>query len=505
MPDRPPQAPVHQDDVLDRVVEAFGDGPDGIVRVDRYVLFVPEVIPGERVRVVVTSAARKYGRAELLEVLEPSPDRVEPRCPHYHECGGCQLQHLAHPAQLREKSERLGRMLAHALDVDVSSLPMRPMLGPVEPWEQRTKLVLHFAERDGGLDAGFFSRRSRDVVGIEVCPIQDPLALKVGLAVRDGAHAAGLTVFDERDRRGHLRAAVVRAARATSQAHATIVVQSPRGLPGLAPVIEALRAAGATGASLNLNDGPPEQLLGERYDALFGSPWVEDEVEGLRFRSSPGAFFQTSHFGVTTLVREVRRILHDVPSDARVADLYCGGGLFALALAKMAGRVFGIEDSAQAIDDAMASAAANGIENVHFRAGLVERLMSNLARSRDKPFAVILDPPRAGCVSRVLHGVANELQPVRIVYVSCEPSTLARDLARLVPLGYAITEITPVDMFPHTSHLETIVVLERRVRREDRTARRLFERLREGGTRPDGVEPRSDPDTTVVDSRSGRA
>ncbi|MCC6784542.1 MAG: 23S rRNA (uracil(1939)-C(5))-methyltransferase RlmD [Planctomycetes bacterium] len=483
MPDRPAQIPVHVDDVLDARVEAFGDGPDGIVRVDRYVLFVPEVIPGERVRVVVSSAARKYGRAELLEVLEPSPDRVEPRCPHFHHCGGCQLQHLAHPAQMLEKSERLRRVIAHALDVAPASLPIRPMLGPVVPWEQRTKLALHFVERDGLLEAGYFARRSRDVVGIEECPIQDPLALRVGLAVRDGAIAAGLSAvnFDpvrELYRGGHLRATVVRAASATGQAHATVVVQTTRGMPRLEPLVRELQAAGATGASLNVNDGPPEQLLGERFDTLFGTPGVEDEVEGLRLRSSPGAFFQTSAFGVTTLVREVRRILHDAPKDARIADLYCGGGLFALALARSTGRVFGIEDSEQAIADANASAALNGIENAHFRAGLVERLMNNLARSREKPFAVILDPPRAGCAARVLHGVAKELQPTRIVYVSCEPATLARDLARLLPLGYEITEITPVDMFPHTSHIETIVVLERTVRREDRTARRLFERLR---------------------------
>ncbi len=345
MPDRPSVIPVRQDDVLEARVEAFGDGPDGIIRVDRYVLFVAEVIPGELVRVKVTSAARKYGRAELIEVLEPSQDRVTPRCKHFHECGGCQLQHLSHPAQMKEKTARLRRMLAHALDCEVGALPVREMIGPENPWEQRTKLALHFTERDGDIEAGYFARRSREVIGIEECPIEDPLALRVGLAVRDGAMASGLEVWDELSGRGHLRATVVRAAAATKQAHATIVIASARGLPNLDPMVEALRAAGATGASLNLNEEAPEVLLGEQYKTLFGEPGIEDHVEGLKLRSSPGAFFQTSAFGVRVLVREVRRILSDAPADARIADLYCGGGLFALAMCGTVERVFGIEDS----------------------------------------------------------------------------------------------------------------------------------------------------------------
>ena len=478
MRDRPSIVPVQLDDVIEARVEAFGDGPDGIVRVDRYVLFVAEVIPGELVRVRVTSAARKFGRADLVEVIEPSPDRREPRCPHYGACGGCQLQHLDHAAQMREKTARLRRELAHALRCDELALPIREMIGPDDPWEQRTKLVLHFAQREGWLDAGFFARRSRTVVGIEVCPIQDPLALRVGLAVRDGAEAVGLQVWDEKLQRGHLRAALVRSAPSTGQVHATLVVQSARGLPPLEPLMKIVRTAGATGIALNVNDGPRDILLGEEFHTLEGMDGVFDEVEGLKLFSSPGAFFQTSGFGVRALVREVRRILADAPPDARLADLYCGGGLFALAMAGSVGRVFGIEDAEQAIDDAIASAAENGIENAHFRAGQVERLVASVARHRDKPFAVILDPPRAGCDERVLRAVAAELQPTRIVYVSCEPGTLARDLSRLTPLGYRLTEILPVDMFPHTSHLETITVLERTVRREDPTARRLFERLR---------------------------
>ncbi|MFO1054540.1 MAG: 23S rRNA (uracil(1939)-C(5))-methyltransferase RlmD [Planctomycetota bacterium] len=487
MPERPSEVPVVQGEELEARVEAFGDGPDGIVRIDRYVLFVPEVIPGERVRVRVTSAARKYGRAELVEVIESSPDRVQPRCPHFGSCGGCQLQHLSHAAQMEEKTARLRRTLAHALRREERSLPMRPMVGPPDPWEQRTKFVLHFAERDGELVAGFYARRSRELVGIEVCPIQEPRSVRVGLAIRDAARELDLRVFDARDGYGHLRAALIRSTATTGQVHATLVVQTERGLPRLDRFAERVMAAGASGVALNVNDGPPEILLGEHMRSLAGVDSVVDDVDGVRLHSSPGAFFQTSAFGVRALVREVRRILADAPRDCRIADLYCGGGLFALALAPSVGRVFGIEDSERAIADAIASAQDNGIENAHFRAGTVERLLPSIARSRDKPFAVILDPPRAGCDDRVLRGMAKDLQPMRVVYVSCEPSTLARDISRLEPLGYALTEILPVDMFPHTSHIETIAVLQRTVRREDPTARRLYERLRRAPKPPSGA------------------
>lgn len=480
MPERPPTIPVTRGEQIVGTVEAFGDGPDGILRVDRYVIFVPEVIPGESVRVEIVSAGRKHGRGVLLEVLEASPQRAEPRCVHFGTCGGCQLQHLSHPAQMTVKEDRLRRTLAHAMEVSVESLPMRPMRGPADPWEQRTKLALHFAERDGVLEAGYFSRRSRDVVGIVECPIQAPLALKIGLAIRDGARRAKLSVYDERARRGHLRAALVRVAAGTTAAHATVILQTSRGLPPLDPIVDAARQAGATGVSVNLNDGPPEILLGEEFHTLWGEPHVLDEIDGLRLRSSPGAFFQTSAFGVRALLEEVRRTLVDAPRDARIVDLYCGGGLFALAMADRVARVFGVEDSEQAIADAQSSADSNGFTNTHFRAGRVETMIRGLARNREKPYAVILDPPRAGCDEAVIHGVAEELQPLRVVYVSCDPATLARDLARLVACGYVLQELTPVDMFPHTSHIEAVAVLDRARRREDPTARRLFERLRSG-------------------------
>jgi 23S rRNA (uracil1939-C5)-methyltransferase len=484
MPDRPRSVPVRRGQVLDLRVETWGDGPDGLCRLDGYVVLVAEAVPGELVRVEVTSASRKYGRAELLEVVEASADRVEPGCPHFGTCGGCQLQHLAYPAQLRAKEDRLRRTLQHALRLPAAEVPLRPCVAPEQSYGQRNKLALHFAEIDGELQAGYFGRRSREFVGIEVCPVQEPLGLRVGLAARDALRAAGAPAWDPATGRGVLRAVVVRSSAATGQAHATLVFAGEVRPGRLTGVIEALRAAGAVGASITFNDGPPQRLLGEEFRPLFGLQTIDDEVAGRRYRASAGSFFQTSTFGAAALVGLVRRALAEAPADARVADLYCGSGLFALAIADLVERVYAIEDDDRAIEDAQASAAAAGIENVQFRAGRVEHLITNVARLREKPYAVILDPPRAGCDTVVLTRVADKLQPRRIVYVSCDPDSLGRDLARLAQHGYALREATPVDMFPHTAHVETVAVLDRVVRRRDPVKERLLARLRETPTPP---------------------
>ena len=482
MPERPRSIPVRRDQIVDLRVETFGDGPDGLCRIDGYVLFVPFAVPGELVRARVTSAARKFGRAELLEVLEASPERVVPRCPHFGLCGGCQFQHVEQAAQLRAKVERLRSTLAHALRIEPSQVPMRPPRAPADGYGQRTKLALHFEERGGSLVAGYFARRSRELVPIEVCPAQQSHGLQVALAARDGAIAAGLRGFDPRTGGGQVRAVVVRSAAATGDAHAMLVVTS-RPRPSLQPVIDALRAAGATGASLCVHDGPPERLTGDELRPLFGARFVEDEVGGIRYRCSAGAFFQTSAFGVEALVAVVREALADAPSDARIADLYCGGGLLGLAVADRVGKVFGIEDDERAIADAEATAAAAGIGNARFRAGRVEHLISNLARQRDKPFAAILDPPRSGCDPAVLARLTNKLQPKRVIYVSCEPSSLAHDLARLCRQAHALRAVVPIDMFPHTAHVESVAILERTIRRTDPVKERLLAKLRDEAAR----------------------
>lgn len=448
--------PVRPGDELSLEVEGLADGPDAMCRVGDYVVFVAGALPGERVLVRVTNAGRKFGRAELLRVERPSPDRVGPRCRHFLECGGCHFQHLAYPKQLEHKTARLEKTLAHALRRD--ALPIVEMAAPEDPWGQRNKIALQVIGRANEAQGGFFRMRSRDVVPVRECPVQDPRGTALSFAAVDAIGRTGIEPWREWDDRGVVKAVVVRAMKGTGDAHVTVVSRTPR-IPREEKLVRELLRTGATGVSVNLNDRPGPQLLGRHTDLLAGPKRIAEELGGVRYLSSPGAFFQTSAWGARHLVDAVRRLV-DAPEGARVIDLYSGGGLLSLALASRGAQVLGIEENPSATGDAIASARANGLERAaEFATGPVEAYLRDLARER-APFAVVLDPPREGCDPRVVEAVSR-LAPEKIVYVSCEPSSLGRDLALFDRLGWDTTRVEPLDMFPHAFHLESIAVLER--------------------------------------------
>lgn len=436
-------------------VESLADGPDALCRVGDYVVFVAGALPGERVLVRVTNAGRKYGRADLLRVERKSPHRVGPECRHFLECGGCHFQHLDYDQQLEHKTARLTKQLSHSLGR--TSLPVLPMAAPENPWGQRNKIALQVIGRPGEADAGFFRMRSRDVVPIRECPVQDPDGTNLAFDAVDAVNAAGIEPWREWDQRGVIKAVVVRAMKGTGQSHVTVVSRTPR-LPREERLVRELSRAGATTVSVNVNDREGPQLMGRQTHVLAGPQRIAEEIGGVRYLSSAGAFFQTSAWGAAFLADAVVRLV-DAPEGARVVDLYSGGGLLSLALAKAGADVIGIEESPAASGDARASARANRLEHrAFFATGPAEARVRDLARER-RPYAVVLDPPRDGCDPRVLDAVAR-LAPERIVYVSCEPASLARDLAIFERTGYRTVRVEPLDMFPHAFHVEAVVVLE---------------------------------------------
>jgi 23S rRNA (uracil1939-C5)-methyltransferase len=434
-------------------------GPDAIGRIGDYVVFVPGALPGEKVRVRIASASRKYARGTVVKVEKASPARETPRCRHFGICGGCHMQHMAYDAQLDMKEDRVADELSWALGHKVAVESIR---GPNEPWEQRTKVGFQVGGRPGALHLGLFKVRSRDIVAIKECPVQDPKATALALKIGEIASRLKIAPWKE-DGNGTLRAVVVRLAPGTDEMHVTLVAGTPsfNSLDRLAvEVIE----AGAKGVSINVNAEPGPMLMGDRTRLVAGQGRIEAVVGGVRYLMSPGAFFQTSRYGVETLVDEVRNVLADVPKDASVVDLYCGVGLFALALADRVDRVVGIEENAQAITDARDAAKLNGFARVRFIAGRAESRIRELAEREKSPFAVIVDPPREGCDPSVLEVVANILRPQRIVYVSCEAESLGRDGQLLEELGYVLVRARPIDMFPHVYHVETVAVFERPAR-----------------------------------------
>lgn len=455
------RVPVALDDVVDLAIEGIGDDGDGLGRVGNYVVFVPRAMAGERVRARITSAGRKHGRGELVQVLEPSAERVAPACPHFGSCGGCQLQHMSYPAQLEVKRVRIARALGHALGREIE---VPPLLAPPEPWGQRTKVVLHVERRPSGYRAGLYGRRSRTLVPLDECPAAHGEAFALARAALQTCERLRVPAYDPRSGEGSLRGVLVRAT-STNQL-GVVLISATEHVPQERAVTDAVAALGATSVWVNHLPAPrredlptrvdayePMHLLGPRTRHLHGPEQLTEELRGTRYEVSPTAFFQTSRFGAEELVRLVEEMAQPV-AGMRVVDAYCGSGLFALALAGRAASVVGIEDDAAAVADAERAAATQGLANVRFLAGPTQRLLPSLAATR--PDVVILDPPRSGCPPGVLETVAKVLRPARVVYVACDVDALARDAATLEQHEFALRSLQPLDMFPCTHHIETV-------------------------------------------------
>lgn len=457
MPRSPTTVPVRVGDERELLIDGMGDGPDALARIGDYVVFVAGALPGERVRVAITSAARKHGRAELLAVLRPSAERRTPACRHFLHCGGCHLQHQDYEAQLRGKQARLQKELQHHLGG-----PLPEILPPIalpEPYGQRHKVVVHLHDGDGGrLQTCFHRRRSTALVAVRECPASEPSAWSLAQRAAAALRSLPLDAWHPLHRpNGWLRSLLVRCT-TLGEAH-LIVVATRLPVPGLEALVPELHQLGATTISANANDGDQARLLGRETVVLSGPTRIRERILGTTYLLSPTAFFQTTPDGAAAIVRTVLAALAPGATDD-VADVYCGGGLLSLPLARAARSVRGIEQNPMAIADANAAARENRITNAQFVAAPAAIGLQRMVRGElPRPNLVALDPPRAGCDPEVLAAI-GALRPRRIAYVSCEPATLARDLAALRSHGFHSTAVTPIDLFPQTSHLEAVACLQ---------------------------------------------
>lgn len=453
---RPRTIPVARGDRLTLHVSDLGDGPDGIARVGDYVVFVPGVLPGEEVLVEITSAARKFGRGELLSVRTAAADRVAARCAHFLACGGCHRQHQRYDAQLADKQDRLQRLLAHALGTAAPTVPL-PLAGA--PFGERHKIVLHL--RGGGdapLETCFHRPRSPELVAVHECPASDPAAWRLArAAVRELATLRHFAWDPDFAPDGLLRSVLVR--RTTLGEALVLVVARRAHVPGLERIVDALHRAGATTIAVNGNAGEFSQLLGPETRLVSGPPRIRERLLDVDYLLSPDAFFQTAPRLAGRLVQLVTEWL-DPGRDEVAGDLYCGGGLLTLPLARRARTAFGIELGRGAIHDAEAAARHNGLGNVTFRAGHVEHWLAACRRGDlPRPHVVALDPPRAGVSAAVIAELAA-LRPRRLAYVACDTAALARDLRALHERGFTTRRVQPLDMFPQTCHLEAVAMLD---------------------------------------------
>ena len=437
-------------DELELTVDRLAHGGAGVARLDGYVVFVRGAVPGDRVRARVTKSKRSFAEADSVELLEPSPDRVEPVAPH----PGAPWQVLPYERQLREKEEQVRDALARIGRFE--DPPVEPIVPAVEPLRYRNKLEYSFGEDEQGeLVLGFHRPGRFDVIDdVTTDILASERVDELREAVKAWCRAEGLSTWDRRAQEGLLRNLVVREGRRTGQIQARVVTS-----PGSSFRVAELAAATPADSFLwTRASSVAETTRDGETQVVKGSAKLEEELSGLRLQISPDAFFQTNTEMAERLYGAAIE-LAGLTGRERVLDLFCGIGTIALALALDAGEVWGVEIVEEAVADAIENARLNGVDNVRFFAGDVRLAMRPLLEQSGTPDVVVVDPPRAGLSQKVVRRII-EAEAKRIVYVSCNPTTLAPNARQLADAGYELKTVRPVDMFPQTPHIECVALLE---------------------------------------------
>ena len=449
--------PVERNDDIILEINALGAEGEGIGRVDGYAVFVPGALPGERVAAHIIKANSGYGVGKLMDVLTPAQERVKPPCAIFEKCGGCTLQHLAYPLQLaykRKVVEDAFTRLGGLKDVAVA-----PVVGMDEPWQYRNKGSFPVAMMDGRVQAGFFAPRSHRLVPTEDCLIQQEVGLLAMLAVRDWANEHGIPAYDEKTGKGFLRHVVTRTS-IGGEVMVTVVATSA-SVPEKQMLIETLRdrVEGLKSVYLNIQKEQTNVILGSDYRLMWGDKYITETLLGLSFSISPASFLQVNPVQTQKLYEKALELLA-LKGTERVVDAYCGIGTITLLLARHAREVIGMENVPEAVEDARRNAQNNGISNAQFLCDEAEIALPRLVREGLALDALVMDPPRKGAEDAFLQAVIQS-GVKRVLYISCNPATLARDCRVLADGGYRIEKVQPVDMFPHTVHVETVALMSR--------------------------------------------
>ncbi len=429
---------------IDVDIESLAFGGRGVARTEGFVVFVAGALPGDRVRAEITKAKRRFAEARTVELLQPGADRVADACVHEGEpCPGAPWQGLPYERQLEHKSAQVDEALRRI--GGLADFELEEIEPAIEQWRYRNKLEYSFGDRDGETVLGFHARGRWDlIVGVEDCRLASERGNAARNEIRDWARREAVPAYDRRERRGVLRNLVVREGRRTGQIQTRLVTSNarfPEPPVDLHTVIE-----GDSGGT----DGPTGVLGAER---------LQEQLCGLKLEMSHGAFFQTN----TEMAERLYAVAAEfagLSGGERLFDLYCGIGTIGLTLAAQAGEVWGLEVVPEAIADAERNAKRNGVDNARFLAGSARTGVRPLLEAAGKPDVVVVDPPRAGLSQKIVRRVI-ECDAKRIVYVSCNPTTLAPNAAQLVEAGYTLRRVKPVDMFPQTPHIECVALLER--------------------------------------------
>ncbi|AMJ41586.1 23S rRNA (uracil(1939)-C(5))-methyltransferase RlmD [Anaerotignum propionicum] len=449
--------PVEKNEIYEMTIDALGSNGEGIGRIDGFTIFVEGALPEERIKVLILKIKKSYGYGKLVEILLESPYRVEPSCPVAKTCGGCQLQHLSYEGQLEYKAKKVKDDLERIGGLkDIGDVPI---LGMENPWRYRNKAQFPVGMRKtGATEIGFYAKRSHRIVDSSVCFLQDIVNDEIISVVREFMDEFKISAYDEEKHKGLVRHILTRVGKNSGEIMICIVLNGKK-LPYSEVLVERLRKIdGVVSIVINVNKQQTNVILGEKVITLWGKSSIEDTLGDISFEISPLSFYQVNPTQTEVLYNKAVEMAN-LNGEETVLDLYCGIGTISLFFAKKAKKVFGVEIVPEAIVDARKNAERNGIQNVSFEVGAAEVIIPKLFHEKGiTADVIVVDPPRKGCDEILLNTIAS-IKPKKLIYVSCNPATLARDVSILTEKGFKVEDVQAVDQFPMTTHVEAIIMM----------------------------------------------
>ncbi len=455
-----------KNDMLTVTIEDMGHDGEGIGKIDGYTVFVKDALIGDTVSAKIIKAKKNYGYARLMEILKPSADRVEPLCPYARQCGGCQIQALSYNKQLEYKQNKILNNLMRIGGFSPEEIHMEPIMGMEKPFHYRNKAQFPVGtDKEGNLVTGFYAGRTHSIISNRRCYLGVEVNEKILDIIMEYMTRNHISAYDEAKGKGLVRHVLIRSGFISGELMVCLVINGTK-LPYSEQLVKELtKIPGMTSISININREKTNVILGREVKVLWGQEYITDSIGSVSYQISPLSFYQVNPVQTKKLYEKALEFA-DLKGNETVWDVYCGIGTISLFLAQKAKQVYGVEIVSAAIEDARRNARLNQIENAEFFVGKAEEVLPGFYEeySRTHPGenaradVIVVDPPRKGCEESVLDTMVK-MQPERIVYVSCDSATLARDLRILCDKGYRIDRCVGCDMFPQTVHVESIVLL----------------------------------------------
>ena len=441
-------------------IKRLGINGEGVGYFKKQVVFVPGALPGEEVVVEATKIHPKYAEARIKKIRIRSPHRVRPLCPIYEQCGGCQLQHLAYSQQLKEKRDIVIQALERHTKLTLEKLDIRETIGMENPWGYRNKSSFQVGEKDGKLLTGLYGLNSHQLINIDQCAVQHPQTTEATAVVKRILQDLHIPIYNEKTRKGIIRTIVTRVGVQTGELQ-VVLITSQKELPKKELIIAEIQKRLPQVKSIvqNINGEKTSLIFGEETVNLAGEDFIQETLGDLQFELSARTFFQLNPAQTLKLYNEVKKAA-DLTGTEKVLDAYCGVGTIGLWLADQAAEVRGMDVIPESIEDAKKNAKRHGFTNTKYVPGKAEEVLPKWVKKGWKPDVVVVDPPRAGLDSQLLQTIL-QVKPKKLIYVSCNPSTLAKDI-QVLSKNYDVKYIQPVDMFPHTSHVECVALITRK-------------------------------------------